>query len=84
MMIKQYLHISLNMYIHFFLKNMCVAICFGTICAMVVNLNPLNFASDYLILIVYGVLAFVIYLVAIYFLYRKDSIVSETVFQFYS
>lgn len=84
MMIKKYLHISLIIYTRSFFKNLCVVLVFGGICSVVVNINPFNVTSDYLFLLVYGTLALLSYIMVIFFLYRKDKVVSQAILQFYS
>ena len=82
MMISRYLHISLITYLDSFLKNLCVVLTFGLICSIVIHFNPFDIESNYLTLLIYGSIFFVLYAIIVIYFYRNDIVLSQVILQF--
>ncbi len=81
-MISRYLHISLITYLDSFLKNLCVVLTFGLICSIVIHFNPFDIESNYLTLLIYGSIFFVLYAIIVIYFYRNDIVLSQVILQF--
>lgn len=77
MMIKKYLNVSLKRYVASFWKNLWVVLFFGGGFGLIMQFNPLNISSSWLIIIVYGLLAIILYLLVVMKLYRNDNIIQS-------
>ena len=73
MMIRKYLKVSLKQYIASFWKNLWMVLFFGGSYSFVLYLNPLNMLDSWLILIVYGIIAVVLYFIFLFLSYRNDA-----------